>query len=57
MSVPTQTTNPRISIVTVCLNASAHLTTTIESVVNQTYPNIEYIVIDGQSADGTLDIG
>ena len=56
MSVPTQTTNPRISIVTVCLNAAAHLTSTIQSVVNQTYPNIEYIVIDGQSADGTLDI-
>lgn len=56
MSFPTQTTEPRISIVTVCLNAAAHLTTTIQSVVSQTYPNIEYIVIDGQSTDGTLDI-
>lgn len=47
---------PRISIVTVCLNSVATLERTIESVHSQTYPNIEHIVIDGGSTDGTLDI-
>ncbi len=47
---------PRISIVTVCLNSVATLERTIESVRTQTHLNIEYIVIDGGSTDGTLDI-
>lgn len=45
---------PRISVLTVCRNAEADICPTLESVVRQTYPNIEYIVIDGASTDGTL---
>jgi len=45
-----------VSIITVCLNASGVIETAIESVRSQTYPDIEHIVIDGGSTDGTLDI-
>lgn len=47
---------PLISIITVVYNASSDLESTILSVINQTYPNIEYIIIDGGSTDGTIDI-
>jgi glycosyltransferase involved in cell wall biosynthesis len=47
---------PLVSIVTVCLNSEDHLEQTIQSVINQTYYNIEYIVIDGGSSDKTTDI-
>lgn len=48
--------NPKISIITVTYNAAKTIEQTILSVVNQTYSNIEYIIIDGGSADGTIDI-
>ena len=48
--------NLRISVITVCLNASKTIEQTILSIINQTYDNIEYIIIDGVSTDGTLDI-
>lgn len=48
--------NPKISIITVCYNSKAHLEEAINSVLNQTYRNKEYIVIDGGSTDGTLNI-
>lgn len=47
---------PRISIVTVCFDAEAHIEQTIESVLVQTYPNIEHVVVDGGSTDGTSAI-
>ncbi len=47
---------PLITIITVSYNAVSIIEETILSVINQTYPNIEYIVIDGGSTDGTIDI-
>ena len=48
--------NPRISVVTVCYNAEKEIEKTMLSVLHQTYNNIEYIVIDGGSKDGTVEI-
>jgi cellulose synthase/poly-beta-1,6-N-acetylglucosamine synthase-like glycosyltransferase len=45
-----------ISIITVVRNDAAHIEQTIRSVVEQDYGNVEYIVVDGGSTDGTLDI-
>ncbi len=47
---------PLISIITVVFNGEKYLEETIQSVINQTYSNVEYIIIDGGSSDGTLDI-
>lgn len=46
----------KISIITVVYNSVDKIEATIQSVINQTYSDIEYIVIDGGSADGTIDI-
>lgn len=48
--------SPLLSIVTVCLNSEKYLEQTIQSVLKQTYKNIEYVIIDGGSGDGTLGI-
>jgi glycosyltransferase involved in cell wall biosynthesis len=49
-------TGPIVSIITVVLNGGAMLEKTIQSVIGQTYSGIEYIIIDGGSADNTIDI-
>ena len=50
------TSSPLISIVTVVFNGAKDIEATIQSVLDQDYENIEYIVVDGGSTDGTLDI-
>jgi len=46
----------KISIITVCLNSAKTIESTIQSVLSQNYPEIEYIIIDGGSTDGTTEI-
>jgi glycosyltransferase involved in cell wall biosynthesis len=47
---------PKISIITVVYNAVDTIEETVRSVVEQTYTNIQYVVIDGKSTDGTVDV-
>ncbi len=47
---------PKITIITVVYNAKSLIEQTIKSILQQTYPFIEYIIIDGASTDGTLEI-
>lgn len=46
----------KISIITVCFNSQDYIQTTIDSVLSQDYPDIEYIIVDGNSTDRTLEI-
>lgn len=48
--------SPLVSIITVVYNGEEHIEQSIQSVLAQSYDNIEYIIIDGLSTDGTLDI-
>ena len=45
-----------VSIITVCYNSEKTIERTIQSVLNQTYQDYEYIIVDGASTDKTLDI-
>jgi len=48
--------HPLVSIITIVYNGEKHIAETIRSVAAQTYPNIEYLIIDGGSTDGTLSV-
>ena len=48
--------NPRVTIITVCFNSEKTIKDTIESVLSQDYKNIEYIVVDADSSDETQNI-
>lgn len=45
-----------VSIITVCYNSEKTIRKTLESVLGQTYPNIEYIIVDGKSTDNTMAV-
>ena len=47
---------PKLTVITIVYNNVRAIERTVLSVLNQTYPNIEYLVIDGASVDGTLEI-
>jgi glycosyltransferase involved in cell wall biosynthesis len=47
---------PRVSIVTMVLNGAEYLETCIQSVLRQTYPNIEHVFVDGVSTDGSVEM-
>ncbi len=53
---PPETDLPSVTVVTVVYNDAENIEKTLLSVLNQQYPNLEYIVIDGGSRDGTVDI-
>jgi len=48
--------HPRVSVITPALNSAATIVECIQSVTSQDYKNIEHIVIDGESTDGTLEL-
>jgi hypothetical protein len=53
---PTSSPAPRLSIVTASYNRARYLAEAIDSVFSQAYPNLEYVVVDGGSTDGTAEL-
>jgi glycosyltransferase involved in cell wall biosynthesis len=47
---------PLVSIITPSFNQAKYLTAAYHSVVSQTYPNIEYFIVDGSSSDGSIEL-
>jgi glycosyltransferase involved in cell wall biosynthesis len=56
MGLPREMTWPRISLVTAVYNGERYLEDTIRSILEQRYPNLEYIIVDDGSTDGTVEI-
>ena len=46
----------KVSIITTCLNRVSTIRDAIESVLSQDYPDIEYIIVDGASTDGSVEV-
>ena len=47
---------PKITLITPTFNSEKYIRSTLESIISQKYPNLEFIVVDGMSKDSTLEI-
>jgi GT2 family glycosyltransferase len=56
ISTKSTTEFPLVTVVTAVYNGQPHVSACLESVSSQDYPNIEHIIVDGGSTDGTLDV-